>query len=182
MELLDDVALNDYFDQFNQYRRLLYYIANNIVKDEWEANDIIQETFVRSYLKRHTLRNKDHYKAWLSVICKNLSINYYNKSKLLVLDSGVEYLLDSQQNSNQDIVVDTVVHNDNCYQLRIGISQLPDIEKNCLVDFYFENLRYVDIAEKYNVKLNTVKTIIRRAKKRLYNYFMSLENNKNQGV
>lgn len=58
----------------------MYNTALRIVKDTAEAEDIMQEGFIKAFSKIHTFQGKSSFGAWLKKIVVNLSINAYNKN------------------------------------------------------------------------------------------------------
>ncbi len=66
---------------FNKYRYLVYYVSFDILKNEEEAKDIVNETFMKMYENRRSFMSETKLKYFLLVTAKNLSINRYNKLK-----------------------------------------------------------------------------------------------------
>ena len=66
---------------FEKYRYLVYYVSMDIVKNEEEAKDIVNETFLKMYEKRRDFMSESKLKYFLLVTAKNLSINRYNQIK-----------------------------------------------------------------------------------------------------
>ena len=66
---------------FQKYRYLVYYVSFNILKNEEEAKDIVNETFLKMYERRRDFMNESKLKYFLLVTSKNLSINRYNHLK-----------------------------------------------------------------------------------------------------
>ncbi len=57
----------------------MYNTALRIVKDSAEAEDIMQEGFIKAFSKINTFEGKSTFGAWIKKIVVNLSINAYNK-------------------------------------------------------------------------------------------------------
>lgn len=66
---------------FNKYRYLVYYVSFDILKNEEDAKDIVNETFLKMYENRREFMSESKLKYFLLVTAKNLSINRYNKLK-----------------------------------------------------------------------------------------------------
>ena len=64
---------------YRKYYKAMYNIALRIVKDTAEAEDIMQEGFIKAFSKIHTFEGKSSFGAWLKKIVVNLSISAYNK-------------------------------------------------------------------------------------------------------
>ena len=78
----DKQEMNDSFNViFNKYRYLVYYVSYDILKNEEESKDIVNDTFMKMYEKRHDFNSETKLKYFLMVTAKNLSINRYNQLK-----------------------------------------------------------------------------------------------------
>ncbi|RKS42725.1 RNA polymerase sigma-70 factor (ECF subfamily) [Gillisia mitskevichiae] len=64
---------------YKKYYKAMYNTALRIVKDTAEAEDIMQEGFIKAFSKIHTFEGKSTFGAWIKKIVVNLSINAYNK-------------------------------------------------------------------------------------------------------
>ncbi|CAM4310976.1 RNA polymerase sigma factor [Gillisia hiemivivida] len=64
---------------YKKYYKAMYNTALRIVKDSAEAEDIMQEGFIKAFSKIHTFEGKSTFGAWIKKIVVNLSINAYNK-------------------------------------------------------------------------------------------------------
>lgn len=66
---------------YERYFMAMYNTSLRIVKDTAEAEDIMQEAFLRAFSKLHTFKGESTFGAWLKRIVANLSIASYNKQK-----------------------------------------------------------------------------------------------------
>ena len=66
---------------FEKYRYLVYYVSFDILKNEDEAKDIVNETFLKMYERRRDFMGESKLKYFLLVTAKNLSINRYKQTK-----------------------------------------------------------------------------------------------------
>ncbi len=64
---------------YKKYYKAMYNTALRIVNDTAEAEDIMQEGFIKAFSKIHTFEGKSTFGAWIKKIVVNLSINAYNK-------------------------------------------------------------------------------------------------------
>lgn len=60
---------------FNKYRYLVYFVSFDIVKNEEDAKDIVNETFLKMYERRTYFSKESNLKYYLLVTAKNLSLN-----------------------------------------------------------------------------------------------------------
>lgn len=66
---------------FEKYSRLVYYVSYDIVKNDEDAREIVNETFLKMYVKRRSFMSESKLKFFLLVAAKNLSINRYRQNK-----------------------------------------------------------------------------------------------------
>lgn len=68
---------------YDDHKERIYRLAYRYTRTMEDAEDIMQETFIRGFKKIHTFRHSsgDAFTAWLNRICINLAINHYRKMK-----------------------------------------------------------------------------------------------------
>lgn len=72
----DESAFRSLFDT---YRPNIYTTALRVTNNEWMAEDIVQDTFVKVWINRHLLPSLDNFEAWLYVVAKNITLNIIKK-------------------------------------------------------------------------------------------------------
>ncbi|WP_437918080.1 RNA polymerase sigma factor [Sphingobacterium sp. LRF_L2] len=72
----DESAFKSLFDT---YRPNIYTTALRVTNNEWMAEDIVQDTFVKVWINRHLLHSLDNFEAWLYVLAKNITLNIIKK-------------------------------------------------------------------------------------------------------
>jgi|688.fasta_scaffold18754_2 RNA polymerase sigma factor (sigma-70 family) len=85
----DTQAFQTFYDG---YKDLLYLIIVSIVKHEENAKDLLQETLLTIYQKRHTLRDPLKLKSWVTLIAKNHALNYLKKKRELEWEESYDLL------------------------------------------------------------------------------------------
>ena len=67
---------------FKKYRYLVYYVSFDILKNQEEAKDMVNETFLRMYDQRREFDSESKLKYFLLVTAKNLSLNRLKRIKI----------------------------------------------------------------------------------------------------
>lgn len=83
-ELLRQIAQDDekaFSQLLTKYYSLCFQIAMKTLRDKWKSEDIVQEVFLKIWLRRATLPEIDNFGAWLRTITANRLYNYLRKSK-----------------------------------------------------------------------------------------------------
>ena len=71
---------NAQLEVYNRYYKAMYNIAYRIVKDSFEAEDIMQDSFLTAFTKLESLKDALTFGSWLKRIVTNNSIYHYKKN------------------------------------------------------------------------------------------------------
>ena len=148
------------FDRlFKKYYQKLVYFSIRIVKDPDLANEIVQELFVSFWEKRHQLEPAISLQAYLYRAVYNNSIHSINKHKRFQ-KTDLSILKEAPEDFN---------HAMEATELEIAIfnqiEQLPDACKKIFKLSRFNEMKYLEIAEKLGISVKTVETQMSRALK-----------------
>jgi RNA polymerase sigma-70 factor (ECF subfamily) len=160
----------------------LYNFALRMTSDPENANDLVQETFLRAFRFFDKFERGTNIKAWLFRILKNTFINQYRKQKS---EPGkVDY--DDVQNFYENIkaseVKTTHIEEDAFSKLldddlSEAITKLPADFRTVIILSDIEGFTYEEIADFVDIPVGTVRSRLHRARKmlysKLYNYAKS---------
>ena len=157
----------------------LYSMAIRLVFNKEEAEDLVQETYLKAYRFFDTFQKGTNIKAWLFKILRNTFINKYRKAVNLpgeVFYEDVESVnsnLSYKQESDSGELTDTLESKYNELgnlmedDVKHAIDSLPIEYKEAILLSDVEELSYNDIAEITNVPIGTVKSRLNRGRKLL---------------
>ncbi|MGL5315080.1 MAG: sigma-70 family RNA polymerase sigma factor [Peptostreptococcaceae bacterium] len=157
VEKAQDGCDESFEELIKNYKEYLYKTAFIYVKNEHDALDIYQETVYKAYINISKLRNPQFFKTWITKILinnVNLKNRYYNKFQ----DEQVEDYIGEISYSNIEENMD----------LYDAVDSLEEKYKTPIILQYFQDLTITQIAEIMECNENTVKSYIRRGKKKLY--------------
>lgn len=144
---------------YTDYKQTMFYAANRILKDSYEAEDAVHQAFLRIINHLDKIDENDHRKtkAFLIVVVENISIDIYRKRKhdnILLFD---------------ELEVDIPINNFNeeWDEVTIAISKLPINYSTVLKLRYSQGYDENEIAQILNITINNVRQRIFRAKQRL---------------
>ena len=141
-----------YIEIVEKYADMIYRIAYQKVLNRYDAEDIVQDVFVKLLSNKSYFRDEEHMKAWLIRVTINLCINY-NKSLARQKTVSVEQL---------DIPFT---------QQETGVLEelylLPEDERNILYLYYYEGYKIREIAKILRQKQNTINSKLTRARNKL---------------
>ncbi len=163
-QLLERCKKNDSTAQMQVYKgyyKAMYNTAYRILKDEFEAEDLIQEAFLTAFTKLNTFKGEVAFGAWLKRIVVNKSLtqlkknNRYDEVKLEVIPN---YEIEETSINYDSINVKEILNH---------IKNLKDNYRIVLTLNLIEGYDYEEIAEILNYTNENVRTTISRAKKKL---------------
>jgi len=139
----------------NEYQGQLFAYVYSISKNREDAEDILQNTFIKAYQNMDKYDNSRKLSSWIYTIAHNESINYLNKKsnrRFVSLDCIDEPF------------IEPVVEVEN-KKIKEAVNNLPEKYRNVLWSKYFEDKSYEEMRDIFDAPINTLRTIIFRAKK-----------------
>jgi len=157
-----------------QYMELLYSSALRLTKNSAEAEDLVQDTYLRAYRFFEKFQEGTNFKAWIFRIMTNTFINRYRKKarspQQVELDK-VSFFIEDEQ-LGQDLKTANV-YEENTYQdlfddeINGALDRLSENFKEIIVLADVEGLTYKEIAQKADIPLGTVMSRLFRARRML---------------
>jgi RNA polymerase sigma-70 factor (ECF subfamily) len=152
----------------DEHQRYIYNLALRVLKDEDEALDLTQETFVRAWTALPNFRGQSQFRTWLYRIVTNLCYNRLPNLRRSLTDLGDDVIADIPET---DPTFDNPARGFESRELRLYLHQaIEDLDENyrLLISLRYQNeLSYEEIAGMLNLPLGTVKTGLFRAKEQL---------------
>jgi RNA polymerase sigma-70 factor (ECF subfamily) len=147
----------------------LFTYAMALTRNSFEAEDLVQETYVRAMEAMGRLREHSDVKAWLYTILRNIRLNQIRqlrtRPKLVELDAhenAADLVIDSGRDPHAVYV--SKVERD---QVRVAIQHLSEEFREIIVLREFAELSYQEIAELLDCPLGTVMSRLARARSEL---------------
>ena len=147
---------------YNRYYKAMYNTSFRIVKDNYKAEDIMQESFLTAFTKLDTLKDISMFGAWLKRIVINNSIcNYHKnqKNKDVPLNDMI-YKVEDEQGITEDYEWTNI----KATQIVQCMKSLKDNYRIGLTLFLIEGYDYEEISEIMNITNANCRTMISRAK------------------
>ncbi|MBR9915257.1 MAG: RNA polymerase sigma factor [Algicola sp.] len=151
---------------YNRYYKAMYNTSFRIVKNSFEAEDIMQDSFLTAFTKLDTLKEMKTFGAWLKRIVINNSIHHYKKSgqyEDVRLDDVIYKVEDSDTDSNETYDFNHVKAN----QVLETMNELKDNYRMSLTLHLIEGYDYDEICDIMNITSANCRTMISRAKNSL---------------
>jgi len=150
---------------YNRYYKAMYNTAFRIVKKSDEAEDVMQESFLKAFTKLHTFKGEVAFGAWLKRIVINDSIQQYRKQlkkKEVALDDVLYKVED-----NEASVAEHEFAELKAQKVMETMAGLNDNYRISLTLHLIEGYDYEEISNIMNISYANCRTTISRAKKSL---------------
>jgi RNA polymerase sigma-70 factor (ECF subfamily) len=154
-----------------RYRRPLFHYLARMLGDATEAEDVFQETFLRVVRNIARYDERRAARPWIYAIATNLVKNVYRSR---AVRSRVEHDPPDGEGDERGSLVerlpsaiiapdDAASREEIAERVRGAVERLPERGRAALVLFYFQGLRYDEIAAALEVPIGTVKSRIHNA-------------------
>lgn len=155
---------------YNQYCDGMFMVANRFVKNSMEAEDIVQEAFIKAFSKLHQYSGEVTFGAWLKRIVINKSIDVLKSKKQQLLDLD-EVHLKVVDTANDDWLVDDLITLD---EVKEAIEKLPDKYKYVVMLYLIEGYDHQEISQILNITEVASRTNLSRGKTKLQELLIPL--------
>ncbi|TMU84835.1 RNA polymerase sigma factor [Bacillus sp. BHET2] len=154
-------------EMYEHFHKLIYHIAYNLTKDVHLSQDIVQETFLKAYVKIDTLMDGAKTKAWLTSIARCTAIDFIRKrskrNEVCIEDHEELHPIQEHRHTEEEIEARFLKSS-----IESNIKRLPLSQQEVMVLKVTGDLSDKEIALKLNLPSSTVKTRFHRARKQLY--------------
>ena len=171
-QLLEDLKSEENKEQafrtlMTLYKERLYWHIRNIVKSHDDADDVLQNTFIKIYSNIHSFKGDSKLFSWIYRIATNESITLLNKNAKQLLISNEDLQESAISNLPTDVYFDG---NDMQLKLQEAISKLPQKQQLVFNMKYFQDLKYKDIADILETSEGALKASYHLAVKKIEAY------------
>jgi RNA polymerase sigma-70 factor (ECF subfamily) len=156
-----------------RYKKKVYYLAYDMTGDHHDAEDISQEVFIKVFRFIKNFRQDAKLSSWLYQVTVNTCIDSQRKKKakpqVLLESSQIESMHQAASRENTGLSEPERIAVSGLLQERIRrmLSRVSPRERSVFVMRYYNDLKIGEIAGILKVSVNTVKSLLSRAKKKL---------------
>ncbi|NJN42057.1 MAG: sigma-70 family RNA polymerase sigma factor [Flammeovirgaceae bacterium] len=141
-----------------RHKSRVYTAIYLIVKDRYEAEDLLQETFIKAIntIRAGRYNEEGKFAPWISRIAHNLAIDHFRRKKRypeVVLEDG-HRVFDSIQFAEESFET-AQIESETRARLRSFIKELPEEQKQVLIMRHYLKMSFQEIAERTDVSINT---------------------------
>lgn len=157
----DRRALGELFDA---HADALLRVVVRIVRNHAEAQEIVQETFLKAMLKLGQLESPERFSGWIRAIATRLALNHVTRSKMtyschLEAIRGDAPSWESPERQ--------AIDREEAVEVRSGLRRLNSRDRETLEAFYVHGRSLREMSEEFSAPLGTIKRRLHDARKRL---------------
>lgn len=154
------------------YKDKIYHLAYRMTGNAQDAEDVVQETFLRVYSNLEKYDDQQKFSTWIYRIATNLCIDRLRKRR-------ATYSLDAEMNdgesndwysmlpSNEETPENQLVLSETQTQIRESIDALPEKYKSIVILRYLQDLSLQEISDILKMPITTIKTRLHRGREYL---------------
>lgn len=173
-KLSRDGDRNAFAELVDIYKDKLFHLAYRMMNNAQEAEDVVQETFLRVYMNLHRYDETLKFSTWIFRIATNLCIDRLRRRRpVYSLDAdmtdhegagsdGYALLPSNERTPEAHLVVSETRE-----QVQLAIASLPDKYKSVIVLRYLHDLSLQEIGDILDMPISTVKTRVHRGREYL---------------
>jgi RNA polymerase sigma factor (sigma-70 family) len=145
----DEEAFNETVER---YSRKVYGLCYRILRNEEDARDMVQEVFVRVYLKRKSFKGKSSLYTWLYRIAMNMCFSHIKKRKAQTVPlEQVEGILEAKTETETGTTIGLQV------LLSKALGSLPPKQRAVFSMRFYDKMSYKEIADAMGTSVGAAK-------------------------
>lgn len=159
-----------YSEIVGRYQKKLFVYIYRLIGNREEAEDLLQDVFVKAYRNLNSYDTSRKFSSWIYRIAHNESVNYIKRKSLKKFISWetIVSTKDKLSVSSEEEGADKAwIRKEISKEVSEAINKLPFKYRQVLTLRYYSDQSYEEIAEILGRPVNTVGTLINRAKKKL---------------
>jgi RNA polymerase sigma-70 factor (ECF subfamily) len=150
----------------DRYKDLVYTLAIRMMKNKEEAEEVAQDTFIKTYKSLEKFKGDSKFSTWIYRVAYNTCLDRLKKQKrqqsTVAIDEYTEHQVKTIDNA-----LDKIEAEEKKLAIQNCLNALPSEDSYLLTLFYFEELSLEEISKIIGLKPNNVKVKLFRSRKRL---------------
>ena len=149
----------------SQYSETLYWKIRRIVLTHDDANDVLQNAFLKAWSNLNDFQNKSKISTWLYRIAINEALDFVRREK-------------NKVSADEDISVANRLMADDYFDgdeaqalLQEAIAQLPDVQRTVFTLRYYDDMKYSEMSKVLNTSEGALKASYHIAVQKISDFF-----------
>ena len=175
MEMLraDDASKSRAFEEIvRTYSEQLYWQIRHMVYSHDDANDLLQNTFIKAWQNIDSFQGYSKISTWLYRIAINETLTFLNRQKAIQTVTLDDPDINLEERLEGDPYFDG---NETEEQLQQAIATLPEKQRMVFNMKYFDEMKYEDMSDILGTSVGALKASYHIAVKKIEDYFNNLD-------
>jgi RNA polymerase sigma-70 factor (family 1) len=156
---------------FKEHHKVVYAFALKLTRSESLAEEIVQEVFLKIWVKREDLSVVENFKAYLSRVTRNHSYNVLrDMAQATLAETHLKFEMTEITQNTQH----TIDYRDASEFLEKAVNQLPPQQKLIYTLCHKEGLKYEEVAKRLNISPATVHSHMKQALRTIRAHFKKM--------
>ena len=168
-------TMQEFEDIVNRNKLLLYSVVYGIAGN-YEADDIVQETFIYAYYHYGTLKDQGKLTSWLCAIARNKAYDSQKRSRRTV---SIDILGEAASFETSESLF---IHNEEKNLMLSEIAKLSDQNRETVMLYYFADQSIKEISDILSVPEGTIKYRLFESRKKLKKELIDMMNNEKKTI
>jgi RNA polymerase sigma-70 factor (ECF subfamily) len=143
---------------FRSYGPLLFRYFVRQGKRPYDAQDLVQQTFLHVHRSRLDYKPGEPVRPWLFTIARNVGHDHGRRQQ-----RRPEHLCDLDVYEAREPTTQSLIHSERTHALAVALEQLPIEHRDLLNDHWFKDQSWIEIADRQGVHAGTLRTRAHRA-------------------
>ncbi len=155
-------------DAFGQlvhtFESTVFAIAMRRLRNRTEAAELTQDVFIQALRKLPQLREPERFPGWIRKITVRLAINRAVRRPPVTAQDPEMF---GSVNSGRHSPLEALMNGEQAAQLRGGLARLRELDRSTLVAFYFDGQSLIEMSDRFQSPVGTIKRRLHTARIRL---------------
>lgn len=163
-------------NRFLPFHQKLYRVAYRLLENEADAEDLVQEAYLKLWNKRGGLVIINNPEAFCVTLVKNMCLDMLRSGKYSMNRQTLELTGEYEATHADDSEI-----KDDAQQLKAIIAELPELQKKIVVLRDLQEYSYEDIERLTGLHSVNIRVLLSRARKKIREKYTKLNNYENRG-
>jgi len=148
------------------YHPKMYRVAFRLLENTFDAEDMVQEAFVKLWNKRDELAHVENSESYCIVILRNLCLDFLRSKNKYQMESTENIVVQAERN-----LTDEIENADNIKHLEAIIAQLPEQQQKIIKLRHFDDYSNEEIEKIMGLTGANTRVLLSRARKKIKELF-----------
>ena len=149
--------------RFLPLSRRMYWTAWQMTGNVQEAEDLVQEAYLKLWTKRELIEDIKNAEAYCTTLIKNLYLNQVRRKQLPISSEPSDELIVAAENENN--IEDKLEEREESLQVKWLIEHLPEQQRKIITLHDMEDMSNEEIQERTGLQPTNIRVLLSRARK-----------------